>query len=337
MLTALGARARAWVAGPAPWSNVMGLARTLLALGTAGTLFFSHSTSLFRPGAKTPDFPQCLGMREVSLFCQVPPDALEVARWVGVVLLLVVASGWRPRLTGLVHWWVTFSFSTAALVTDGGDQVATVLTFLLVPMTLTDPRRWHWEAPPQRPAHEDELRRLVARSSGVAVRVQMAGLYLHASIGKLKVTEWVDGTALYYWLTDGFLGVPPWLQQALMPVLVRPSVTLLTWGVLAFEFLLFMALTLGRPVQRVLLPLAVLFHATIAVTYGLSSFFASMCAGLLLYLRPLEVPFDFQAWGARLATLPGPLSRLTGALGARGRKAPELEAPAAAPRSLEQG
>jgi antimicrobial peptide system SdpB family protein len=138
-------------------------------------------------------------------------------------------------------------------------------------------------------------RRLLARSAHVMLRLQMAGIYLHASVGKLKVPEWVDGTALYYWLTDDQMGVPGWLQRLLMPLLSRPTVALLTWSVLVFEFLLFMALVLDRKAQRVLLPLGILFHASIAVTYGLTSFFASMCAGLILLLRPLDEPFDLGA------------------------------------------
>jgi antimicrobial peptide system SdpB family protein len=304
MLTALGQRARAWVSGTQPWTNVYGLARTVLALGTAGTLLFSHSTSLFRPGARVPEVPQCAGVRQASLFCLVPSDSLEVARWLAVILLLVVASGWRPRVTGLLHWWVTASLSVSALLLDGGDQVAAVLSFLLVPLALTDPRRWHWSAPPPPQAEpRDEQARLVAHSSHLATRLQMAGIYLHASVGKLKVEEWADGTALYYWMTNNLLGVPNWLQQMLMPLLTRPVVALLTWGVLVFEFLLFMALTFDRPARRLLLPLGIGFHLTIMVAYGLTSFFASMSAGLILLLRPLDEPFNFEPVWSRLKAL----------------------------------
>ncbi len=304
MLMALGQRARFWVSGVAPWTNVYGLARTVLALGTAGTLMFSHSSSLFRPGARIPDVPQCESLRQASLFCLVPSNALEVARWLAVAILLVVASGWRPRLTGLLHWWVTASLSVSALVLDGGDHVAAVLSFLLVPLALTDPRRWHWSAPPPPQAEpRDEAQRLVAHSAHLATRLQMAGIYLHAAVGKLKVEEWVDGTALYYWMTNNFLGVPSWLQQLMMPLLSRPVVALLTWGVLVFEFLLFMALTFGRPARRMMLPLGIAFHMSIMFAYGLTSFFASMSAGLLLLLRPLDEPFNFGLMWSRLIGL----------------------------------
>lgn len=295
MLTTLGRRARGWVEATQPWTNVYGLARTLLALGTAGTLLFSHSTSLFRPAAGIPEVPICSGLQRLSLFCWVPRGHLEAGRWIAVALLLVVASGWRPRWTALIHWWVTLSLSICALLVDGGDQMATVLTLLLLPLALTDPRPWHWSpAPARAPTRQDELARLVALSAHLMVRVQMAGTYFHASLGKLKSDEWADGTALYYWFTQESLGVPRWFQHVMSPLLTSRWVALLTWGVLVFEFLLFMSLTWGRGSKRVLLSLAVAFHVSIAITYGLTSFLASMSAGLILLLRPLDEPFNFQ-------------------------------------------
>ncbi|MFP2904934.1 sporulation-delaying protein SdpB family protein [Pyxidicoccus sp. 3LFB2] len=308
MLTRLGTRARAWVAGPAPWSNVSGLARTLIALGTGGTLAFSHSTTLFRPAVGVPEAPICEGVRQASLFCLFPSGWLEVARWTAVLLLLVVASGWRPRLTGLVHWWVALSLHWSGVLTDGGDQIAAILALLMVPLTLTDGRRWHWDAAP--PAGEgSEAGRLIARSSWVVLRAQVALVYFHASVGKFKVPEWVDGTALYYWLLDPSIGAPDWLARLMLPVLSHPVVALLTWSVLLLELGLAVGLVLGPEARRVLLPLGFAFHVGIAVFHGLISFVLIMFGALILLLRPCHEEFRFEwlrAWLPRRGAAPLP-------------------------------
>ncbi|QDE86094.1 sporulation-delaying protein SdpB family protein [Myxococcus xanthus] len=308
MLTALGNRARAWVAGPSPWSNVYGLARTLVALGTGGTLAFSDTTTLFRPVAGIPEAPVCEGIRAASFFCVLPSGWLEVARWAAVLLLLVVASGWRPRVTGLVHWWVAVSMPWSASLTDGGDQIAAILALLMLPLALTDDRRWHWDAP-RESTGSDEAKRLIARSAWVMLRLQVAGIYFHASVGKFKVTEWVDGTALYYWLLDPSVGAPDWLAGVMLPVLSSPVVALLTWSVLLLELGLALGPLLNPSLRRVLLPLGISFHLGIAVFHGLISFVLVMCGALILLLRPFDELFRFErlrAWVRHMRTPPVP-------------------------------
>lgn len=288
MLSRAGRAARDWAARTEPWTNVYGLARTMLALGTALTLSFSHSTSLFRPTVGIPEAPVCHDLSRASFFCMVPSNQLELGRWIAVALLLVIASGWRPRLTGVLHWWLSFSLVTTAILVDGGDQVTSILTLLLIPVTLTDPRRWHW----QRPVAAEgagEPRRLVALSALWMIRIQMAGIYFHAAIGKFPVQEWADGTAVYYWFTDPSFGLTAWLRPLGMPLLTHPlSVTALTWGTLVLETVLFTALVMSKKHRKWLLPAAIAFHAGIVLVHGLVSFAMAMWAGLTLFLRPVD-------------------------------------------------
>ncbi|SEL76255.1 antimicrobial peptide system protein, SdpB family [Stigmatella aurantiaca] len=293
MLTWLGLRAQRWVAGPAPWTNVYGLARTLIALATCGTLAFNHSSTLFRPAVGVPQVPLCDGIRQISLFCVLPSGWLEVARWTAVLLLLGVASGWRPRITGFIHWWTAISLQWSGILTDGGDQIASILALLLLPVTLTDGRRWHWAAalPPE---EGSEIGRLIARSSWLLVRAQVALIYFHACIGKFQVPEWVDGTALYYWLLDPSVGAPDWLARWMLPLLSHPIVALLTWSVLLLELGLAAGLLLGPTGRQVLLPLGFAFHAGIALFHGLISFVLVMFGALILLLRPFSEEFRFE-------------------------------------------
>jgi antimicrobial peptide system SdpB family protein len=233
------------------------------------------------------------------VFCVFGDQHLELARWLSIALLLVVASGWRPRLTGVLHWWITFSLQASAITVDGGDQVTAVLTALLIPVTLTDPRNWHWRISPL-PADIGTsylARRLVALASFVAIRLQVAVIYFHAAVGKMGVAEWVDGTALYYWWTDPAFGLPGWWKAAMMGVLSGPGVGLLTWGVVILELVLAMALVMPKSAWKALLPVGMLFHIAIALTMGLTSFGFAMFAALLLYLGPVEQPLVLRVPG----------------------------------------
>jgi antimicrobial peptide system SdpB family protein len=220
----------------------------------------------------------------------VPHEDLRLAQLVAAAVLLVVASGWRPRLTGIPHWWISYSFAVSATIPDGGDQVTQILALLLVPVTLTDPRAWHWQRAPRaaRP-----LSAIIAWSALFVARLQVAGIYLDSSLSKLGTPEWVDGTAFYYWSTDPAFGTPLWMRGLLEPVIASPlGVALLTWGPVALELAIALGLVLDARSRRRLLPGGIAFHAGIAVMIGLVSFAVAMCAALILFLRPMGDEFD---------------------------------------------
>ena len=291
MLAAIGLLARRATEHSRPWSNVYGLARSMLATSTALTLMFSHSTSLFRPGTGLEgEVPVCTGIRQLGTFCLASPH-LEIGRWLAVGLLLLVASGWRPRITGIIHWWVSLSLFSSAVVVDGGDQVSAVLALLMLPLTLTDPRRSHWD---KMPAVTNETARVIARWTLALIRLQVAGIYFHAAAGKFAVEEWADGTALYYWLLHPGLGAPNWLAPIIRPLLLNgTAVSLLTWSIIVLEFLLCMGLVVPKPQRKWLLGLGIALHVGIMLIHGLISFGLAMCAALILFLRPVEQEFDF--------------------------------------------
>lgn len=259
------------------------------------TLLFSPVDVLFHPGSGITEVPVCQGPSAVGLFCSLP-DGLDVSTWVAIGLLAIVPSGWRPRITGLVHWCVSFSFMSSAVMVDGSDHVTAVLTFILLPLTLTDNRIWHWSspAPGSSPSSlPDRLRRLVGRSSVGVARLQVAVIYFHASVGKMYTEEWAQGTAVYYWFTDPVHGAPDWLLPLLSPVITTGfGVTAITWGVIALELLLFLGLTLRRTWWKYLLAAGVFLHLGIAIVHGLWSFSVAMFGALILFLRPHDQPFS---------------------------------------------
>ena len=135
------------------------------------------------------------------------------------------------------------------------------------------------------------------------IRLQVAGIYLHASMAKFGVQEWADGTAMYYWLLDPGFGVTGWLRAAALPVLLNAAaVALLGWGVMLFELLLATGLLLPRRARHPLLIAGIAFHLGITVLMGLISFSIAMTAALLLFLRPVDAPL----FRSKLAALARP-------------------------------
>ena len=280
-----------------PWSNVYGLARSMLAVATLLTLLANPAGQLFHP--LIVDDPGIFDRRAIdglSLFL-LAREHLVLAKIVAVIILLLVASGWRPRLTALPHWWVSYSFAASASVIDGGDLVAATLTLLLLPVALTDRRRSHW-----RGIGDGNLAESVAAQTGLMlIRFQVSVIYLFAALLKLRSEEWANGTALYYWWTHpkfGTWGPFRWLTDLVGPTrLVVP----LTWGVLVLELCLAFALLAPVRFRNRLLPVAVLFHVGIALLHGLPTFALTMGAALVLYLRPVWRPFSLPELWRRAA------------------------------------
>ncbi|MFJ6783215.1 sporulation-delaying protein SdpB family protein [Streptomyces yangpuensis] len=273
-----------------PWAAGYGLARTLLALGTLGTLAFSDSATLFREVATVGQYPLCRGVTGAGAFCLVSPDHFETVRWACCLVLLLAASGWRPRYTAVPHAYIAFSVFTGISIPDGGDQVTWILTLLLVLVAVGDPRRWHWQRQPE-PRPDDSAGRgtwaLIGVSAITLARIQMSVIYFQSCVAKLPHAEWADGSALYYWINNYAFGAPGWLRPALNAIVDNPlGVAALTWGPLVLEIVLAAALLLPQRVRWMLLPAGVLFHLGIAVVMGLWSFAFAMWAGLLLLLTP---------------------------------------------------
>ncbi|MFB7227740.1 sporulation-delaying protein SdpB family protein [Streptomyces fimicarius] len=275
---------------PSPWTNVYGLARTLVALATAGTLLWSGSDTLFRPSAGRDDIVGCDGLRSIGLFCHVPEQRLDVARLVCVAVLLVVASGWRPRWTALPHLWITYSVWANIAIPDGGDQIACNLAVLLALAALGDPRRWHWDDPPEERTDSvpAQVTAFACCSALFMAQLQMSFLYFQACVAKLPHAEWADGTAMWYWTNNLAFGAPGWLHPVVDLVVRQPlGVAALTWVPLFIELGLALALLLPRRHRLYLLAAGFLFHLSIALMMGLWSFAFAMWAGLVLLCLPL--------------------------------------------------
>jgi antimicrobial peptide system SdpB family protein len=281
----------------APWTNVAGVARSVLAMGTLLTLLTNSTHTLF-PESTQLEAQAGSPLASISLFFLLQQH-IEWARWLAIAGLLLVVSGWRPRYTGLIHWYIAFSFFASCTIIDGGDHLASVLSLLLVPICLADARKWHWLPSP---SLSGDFRWSVALSwvFVLLIRCQVGMVYLHAGVAKLGVKEWVEGTAAYYWTTHHYHGVASWLKPLVWQIMSSAwGVSLVTWGTMLLELVLFSALMMPSTDRRRkwLLMIGLGFHFSIVLMHGLISFFCSMAAALILFMQPADKSFvwDF-AW-----------------------------------------
>ncbi|MBK8567074.1 MAG: hypothetical protein IPN76_28035 [Saprospiraceae bacterium] len=276
-------------------SNTIGIARTLLAFGTFVTLMFNDLEMLLYPLSRTDTidlYRSSPFIKDINLFNLLDAN-LGAARALCLVILLVVMAGWRPRFTCLLHWWVTWSFATKAVVQDGGDQVAQVLTLLLIPICLADSRKWHWHALVQPAALRQKLASIVAWSTLAVIKLQVALIYFEAATAKFIVEEWANGTSMFYWIQNPTFGIGNDFRQFAFELFANPfAVAFATWGTIVFELILFMAIMMKPKQQKILLLLGIGFHFGIVLLFGLVSFFFSMAAALVIYLGPKE-GFEF--------------------------------------------
>ncbi|QPW15682.1 hypothetical protein I7830_05275 [Mammaliicoccus sciuri] len=283
-----------WLAKTTPWTNVYGLSRTLLAFSTFITLILNDTTSLFRITNDMDVHQSCVN--SYSLFCltDFTSNQLTILKWLSAIILLVVASGWRPKYTGILHAYIALSFNQGVITVDGADQAVAVFTLILLPLTLTDKRKWHWQSVE---IHYSPLSKIIGLSSYYAFRIQVAILYFHSFIAKLIESEWVHGTAVWYYLQGQLYGFHEALFDFFRPLLSSAFIVIPTWGTLLIQILLFMALLMPKKYWKYVLILAIIMHEIFAVLLGLVSFSIAIIGILILYLRPVENTFQFM--GAR--------------------------------------
>jgi antimicrobial peptide system SdpB family protein len=276
------------------FTNTYGLARSLLAFGTLTTLLFTDSYELFYFFFSNPqNFPQT-GVMGLNLFHLFRPEYFFIPYTIACLILLLVISGYLPQITGVLHAWVSFSLFHSVLTVEGGDQITFILTLLLIPVTLFDKRINHWHKKDYFTYHRSEWISYFCYSCIVIIQIQMAIVYFDAGVEKFKVPEWLDGTATYYWINHNAFGAPNWLHAIIGGLFTNSiTITLITWGVIVLEILLFTAFFRSEADKRMFFFLGIFFHFLIFIVHGLFTFWIAMTAGLIIYLLPSDQFIEF--------------------------------------------
>lgn len=271
-----------------PWTNVYGLARSIIGLATLLTLIF-NSTKVLKINTDV-----CESLTIPTAFCFTNSIiSPEVIRYIFIIIMLLTVAGWRPRLTGILHFIVVYSIHSNALIIDGGEHIASLITFWLIPITLCDPRKWHWSLLDNH-SEISVYQKLISWLFFKFIKVQVAIIYINAAIARLKNPEWMDGTALYYFLNDPLLGHPAYLSWLIVPIVESKLIILITWGTTITEFVLFAGLFASNKTKKYILALGLLLHLGIAITIGIVTFSIVMIGTLLLYLLAMDRHLNFQ-------------------------------------------
>ncbi len=261
------------------FTNIYGISRSLLALGTFITLTFDSEEVLFDKVLFNTNNSYG-GIDTLNIFFLFGYDNLQYSCLISKLILLLVMSGYFPRFSGILHWIVAFSFQNAASLTDGGDQIAMVLSFYFIPLTILDSRMNHFSVANIQNSFSNTMSVVITK---IIIPLQISIIYFHSAIEKLyKVEEWRNGTALFYILDDPLFGLSVF-KQAILNTLYNPFVLVtLSWGTIFLEILLSISLVIPYGRKKIILWLGLSFHFFIAFFLGLVSFFCSMACGLLL-------------------------------------------------------
>lgn len=263
------------------WTNFLGLGRSSLALGLLLTLLFNSHETLFSFGLQNEMNPTFNQFNFLSIYNII--GDFYIAKLISIFVLIIVITGIYPRFTCILHWWVTYSFFITSFAVDGGDQINNILTFLLIPICITDNRKNHWK---NEKLKNGEISKIIAFYGYLLIEIQVAFLYFQAVVGKFGVNEWLNGTAVYYWFTNVNFGMNSTLYPFIIPILKNPfGVLLITWSVLLLEFFLFTSVFIkNQKIKKLAWVTGILFHLGIIIIHGLVSFFFSMLGALTLYL-----------------------------------------------------
>lgn len=265
-------------------TNVYGISRSLLALGLLLTLVFNSTDILFQ-------FDEVF-IKNVKLnplfnfnYFYIFRDNLLLSKLIAILILLTVIIGIYPRYTVILHWWLSISFFSSALVIDGGDQISAILTLFLIPFGLTDNRKWHWS---KFEKNISDYYKIFLFFNLFTIRVQASVVYFFAAALKMKEPHWQDGTVLYYWFTHPVFGANDFIYTITKPLIESPIIAIITWSVILLEIVLSMALVMKKSYRKYLFVIGVLFHFAIIIIHGLFSFFFSITALLVIYLLPID-------------------------------------------------
>ena len=237
----------------------------------------SYSYELFRQTAHLPNF---------SLY-QLSSDHLyfEFVYHAGIIVTLLFIFGTFGRFGAFLQLLFVASLNYRnPIILDGGDNIAFLVLFWLtladssaVAARLKRPSSTHMAA-------GRSTATLLHNVAVAAIIIQLAILYLLSGLYKAQGGPWYEGTAMYYIFQVPEFSWPP------LTDLLRGS---LVFGLLASYATIFFqismpALLLSRIGRFCFLIFALLFHGSIALLMGLTSFAAFMLATELVLIKDSE-------------------------------------------------
>lgn len=270
-----------------PLSIRIQLGRSLIALAQLTILTLTTWPNLTADIVGRSPEGYCDGsLRQLSMFCLGGPVPQQVGIWIGVAIALLVVIGLVPRYVAPLHAWMAISLNASLALPDGGEAIASFATVILIVVCLPDNRVLAWVRP-RRPISS----RLGAASyaASIALCIQMAGVYFESGLAKIAVSEWLDGSAMYFIVRDPYFG-----STGLVGIVLRAFTdvplgsALLTWGTIVVECSIAVLFLLPSHCKQYALFGVVILHIGIAIALGLWSFSAIMIGTAFVAAYRLE-------------------------------------------------
>ncbi|MBF4472903.1 hypothetical protein [Flavobacterium sp. HJJ] len=272
----------------------LALVRLLLAISALLTIIFNDVKYITDFSLMVPDeatFATIVFFKKFSIFSLFSPI---LAKFFSILILVSVIIGYLPQLTCFFQAWIHLSICNSFLGVDGGDQIASNLSLLLIPICLFDNRLNQWKSQTKNETNIRKAINVFFSCYFFLIILQVAVIYLHSAVGKLNSTEWKDGTCAYYWFTNNVFGAPIYMQKFYNFITLSYFAPIITWSVIILELLLFACvLVTDKKIKKSFLIFGILFHFSIAITHGLITFFFSMAASLILYLDSENITYQY--------------------------------------------
>jgi antimicrobial peptide system SdpB family protein len=276
------------------FNDRLAFVRALLAFGALLTILFNNLTEMTDFDLLIPDentFRTVIFLKQFSIF-----ELFNVlfAKIISVLILIFVFTGYLPQISSFLQAWVHLSICNSFLTVDGGDQIASNLSILLIPICLFDNRFNQWYSQKEILTRYRKAVNVFFNVYYFLIILQVAVIYLHSAVGKLYNDEWKDGTCIYFWFTHNVFGAPIWMQKIYNIITLSSFAPIFTWSVIIFELALFACiLVTDKKIMKIFLITGLLFHFGIAITQGLITFFFSMAGALILYLDSENIIYQF--------------------------------------------
>lgn len=180
-----------------------------------------------------------------------------------------------------MHLYATYSLSLATSLPDGGESVALLLAFLLAIASISNDKKWAWKPSSERKqvyaVHDG-----VAAAAIIMLRVQLAYIYLDATVAKFGIADWANGTASYYVVNSPMFGDAGPLASLSSALVGNPlGVLLLSWGPLVLEVIVGLGILGTARLRKIAVFTDILLHAGFIIFIGLFSFSLVMIAAVL--------------------------------------------------------
>jgi len=246
-----------------PYTQIYGLARSMLALATLSVFIFNDFDYIFDKESLDIISLSNFLFNKINLFGIIGYDYIIWTKAISICVLIFVIFGYYPQVTGLLHFWITYSFHNSCVLLDGGDQIAVILTFFILPLTLLDKRKNHWFLE----KNQSTTSKLIGHIIFILISLQVSFIYFHTAVEKLyKLSEWKDGTAIYYIFNNNYFGLSNVFLNIIKPVINSNFVLFLTWWVLISH--LFLSYLLLLPRKNKILYFRPIISSFYSDTYG---------------------------------------------------------------------